>query len=91
MLRIAEQIGGGIPGAKIHPSRSAGDDIVTKLVQADEEGQLTSDEFGFFVILLAARTRTSTAVAAAVEKAEALGVRIEEALQEDDGHQLCAS
>ena len=32
MLRIAEQIGGGIPGAKIHPSRSAGDDIVTKLI-----------------------------------------------------------
>lgn len=32
MLRIAERIGGGIPGAKINPSRSAGDDIVTKLI-----------------------------------------------------------
>ena len=40
MLRIAEQIGGGIPGAKIHPSRSAGDDIVTKLIVRSGDVQI---------------------------------------------------
>ncbi|WP_285712818.1 nucleotidyl transferase AbiEii/AbiGii toxin family protein [Erythrobacter oryzae] len=40
MRRIAEQIGGGIPGAKIHPSRSAGDDIVTKLIVRSGEVQI---------------------------------------------------
>lgn len=40
MLRIAEQIGGGISGAKIHPSRSAGDDIVTKLIVRSGDVQI---------------------------------------------------
>lgn len=32
MLRIAEQIESGIPGAKVNPSRSADEKIVTKLI-----------------------------------------------------------
>lgn len=32
MLRIAEQIESGIPGAKVNPSRSAGEKIITKLI-----------------------------------------------------------
>lgn len=36
------------------------DDIVTKLVQVSEEGQLTNDEFGFFVILLAVAGNETT-------------------------------
>lgn len=40
MLRIAEQIGGGIPGTKINPSRSAGDDIVTKLIVRSGDVQI---------------------------------------------------
>ena len=38
-----------------------GDDLVTKLVQADVEGhRLTDDEFGFFVILLAVAGNETT-------------------------------
>lgn len=40
MLRIAERIGGGIPGTKINPSRSAGDDIVTKLIVRSGDVQI---------------------------------------------------
>jgi predicted nucleotidyltransferase component of viral defense system len=40
MLRIADQIGGGTPGAKINPSRSAGDDIVTKLIVRSGDVQI---------------------------------------------------
>ena len=41
----------------VHP----GDDLVTKLVQADVEGhKLTEDEFGFFVILLAVAGNETT-------------------------------
>jgi predicted nucleotidyltransferase component of viral defense system len=40
MMRIAEQIGGGISGAKINPSRSAGDDIVTKLIVRSGDVQI---------------------------------------------------
>jgi cholest-4-en-3-one 26-monooxygenase len=36
------------------------DDIVTKLVQADADGQLSADEFGFFVILLAVAGNETT-------------------------------
>jgi cholest-4-en-3-one 26-monooxygenase len=42
-------------------SREPGDDIVTKLVQAQVEGSaLTPDEFGFFVILLAVAGNETT-------------------------------
>ncbi|CAM5698887.1 cytochrome P450 [Mycolicibacterium aubagnense] len=36
------------------------DDLVTRLVQADVEGQLSDDEFGFFVILLAVAGNETT-------------------------------
>ena len=42
-------------------ARTRGDDLVTKLVQADVEGhKLTDDEFGFFVILLAVAGNETT-------------------------------
>ena len=42
-------------------SASPGDDLVTKLVQADVEGhRLSDDEFGFFVILLAVAGNETT-------------------------------
>ncbi|MHA3021470.1 cytochrome P450 [Mycobacterium sp. BMJ-28] len=42
-------------------SASPGDDLVTKLVQADVEGhKLSDDEFGFFVILLAVAGNETT-------------------------------
>jgi cholest-4-en-3-one 26-monooxygenase len=42
-------------------SKNPGDDLVTKLVQADVEGhKLTDDEFGFFVILLAVAGNETT-------------------------------
>jgi cholest-4-en-3-one 26-monooxygenase len=41
--------------------KNPGDDLVTKLVQADVEGhKLTDDEFGFFVILLAVAGNETT-------------------------------
>lgn len=50
-------------GMQMAAERSArpGDDLVTKLVQADVEGhKLTDDEFGFFVILLAVAGNETT-------------------------------
>jgi len=50
-------------GMKMAAERSAtpGDDLVTKLVQADVEGhKLSDDEFGFFVILLAVAGNETT-------------------------------
>jgi cholest-4-en-3-one 26-monooxygenase len=42
-------------------SKNPGDDLVTKLVQADVEGhKLSDDEFGFFVILLAVAGNETT-------------------------------
>jgi cholest-4-en-3-one 26-monooxygenase len=42
-------------------AKNPGDDLVTKLVQADVEGhKLTDDEFGFFVILLAVAGNETT-------------------------------
>src|SRR5690349_21416432 len=44
-------------------SASPGDDLVTKLVQADVEGhKLSDDEFGFFVILLAVAGNETTRI-----------------------------
>src|SRR6478735_62070 len=66
-------------------SASPGDDLVTKLVQADVEGhRLSDDEFGFFVILLAIAAdeivRWATPVTSfqrtALEDTELSGVKI---------------
>lgn len=43
------------------PTKNPGDDLVTKLLQADVEGhKLSDDEFGFFVILLAVAGNETT-------------------------------
>ncbi len=43
------------------PTKNPGDDIVTKLIQADVDGHKLSDgEFGFFVILLAVAGNETT-------------------------------
>ncbi|WP_431983021.1 cytochrome P450 [Streptomyces qinglanensis] len=42
------------------PARYAGDDIVSRLVAAEGEGNLSADEFGFFVILLAVAGNETT-------------------------------
>ena len=43
------------------PGREPGEDIVTKLIQADVEGhKLSDDEFGFFVIMLAVAGNETT-------------------------------
>lgn len=40
MLRIAERIEAGIPGAKVNPSRSADEKIVTKLIVYAGDAQI---------------------------------------------------
>ena len=40
MMRIKERIEGGIPGAAVAPSRSAGDNIITKLIVRSEGVQI---------------------------------------------------
>ena len=63
MTRSAASVELIMYGMQMAAQRGAnpGDDLVTKLVQADVEGhKLTDDEFGFFVILLAVAGNETT-------------------------------